>query len=192
MKIGRLLAIACLLVLVVGLPILRHLNSFERQSPISVQVATADIIDPSCPAHEPLQVSDSIIPVVYAQVDCPPPPPPSCDFSLAPNGDILAKACDSVTVNKQTFSATIVPSLSECPIVPSTSSCSFTTSGDVYYDAAESEDDITTTAASCIAAYEAYSEGGSDAGSYQFSMTLQWYNTSKSTTHAVSGHVQCP
>jgi hypothetical protein len=193
MKIGRLLAIDCLLVLVAGLPILRHSNLFERQypNPTSAQFATAGVTEPLCSAQEPRQTSRSIIPLVYAQTCYVPPP---CDFSLSPGGNISARVCDALTANKTNFAATFYPSLSQCPINPALSSCSFSANGNVYPDASQSSDNISNVAAACTAAYEAYPQVGTKvAGNYSFSMTIQWsaaYSTP--TTHTVGGQVVCP
>jgi hypothetical protein len=197
MKILRVLAIDCLLVVVAGITILHNANLIERQYPISAQSARDGVADPLCPVHEPPQMSNSIFPVVHAQSLVAPPAcplPPNCDFSLSNGGSILAQKCDALTVNRQTFTATITPSLGQCPINPTLSNCSFTGDGNVHVDAGDSSDNITTYVASCQAAYYAYPQVGTKvAGNYAFSMTIQWALAYvPPTTHDVGGQVQCP
>jgi hypothetical protein len=116
-------------------------------------------------------------------------PVTTCNFTISP-GSISGAICNGTSVNRQTFQANVTPSLSACAFRPSLSSCSFSATGYILEDDADSSNDMTSTQALCIAAYRAQPpQGTGTAGTITFDMTLQLGGSS--VRHTQPADVEC-
>jgi hypothetical protein len=96
-----------------------------------------------------------------------------CTFTISP-GSVTNAYCDALHENFQPFQANVIPDLSTCSFQPSKSSCTFSGTGTVHPNYADSSDNMTSTIARCTAAYDAGpTPSKGTAGTITFEMTLQ-------------------